>query len=196
MNPSLRLYDPNQCQLTGYPIQWDHDHFIGTEKHRAIKHAVREEMGNRCERCGHPFIVGLTPGEWSPCDRLCSHVGPWQTTAPDGIPSTTVPVDAWHANQLINAGWGVWAKWRVLTVHHLNGVKYDCRWWNLAALCQRCHLSIQRKVVMERVFPFEHTEWFKPHAAGWYADAYLGEDITREEAMERLDELLALERVA
>ena len=75
-------------------------------------------------------------------------------------------------------------------------MKYDCRWWNLAALCQRCHLSIQGRVVMDRVYPFEHTEWFKPHAAGWYAADYLGEDLTREETYLRLEELLALERVA
>jgi len=31
----------------------------------------------------------------------------------------------------------------MLTVHHLNGIKADCRWQNLVALCQRCHLHIQ-----------------------------------------------------
>lgn len=31
----------------------------------------------------------------------------------------------------------------VLTVHHLDGDKSNCRWWNMAALCQRCHLRIQ-----------------------------------------------------
>jgi hypothetical protein len=33
----------------------------------------------------------------------------------------------------------------VLTVHHLNGIKADCRTENLVALCQRCHLRIQAK---------------------------------------------------
>lgn len=33
----------------------------------------------------------------------------------------------------------------VLTVHHLNGIKSDCRYENLVALCQRCHLHIQAK---------------------------------------------------
>lgn len=32
-----------------------------------------------------------------------------------------------------------------LTVHHLNGIKSDCRASNLVALCQRCHLSIEAK---------------------------------------------------
>ena len=35
-----------------------------------------------------------------------------------------------------------------LTVHHLTGDKANMRWWNLAPLCQRCHLHIQGKVVM------------------------------------------------
>ena len=30
-----------------------------------------------------------------------------------------------------------------LTVHHLDGDKSNCAWWNLVALCQRCHLRIQ-----------------------------------------------------
>ena len=91
------------------------------------------------------------------------------------------------------------AAWRILTVHHLrlgHEHKRDLRWWNLAALCQRCHLQIQGKVVLERVWPHEHSDWFKPYAAGWYAASYLGEDLTREQVEARLDELLALELVA
>ena len=49
---------------------------------------------------------------------------------------------------------------------------------------------------MERVWPWEHSEWFKPHAAGWYAFTYLDEDLTREQVTERMGELLALERAA
>jgi len=85
---------------------------------------------------------------------------------------------------------------RILTVHHLNGDKRDCRWWNLAALCQRCHLTIQGRVVMARVWPWEHSDWFKPYVAGYYASVYLGEELDREKVEARLDELLGLERVA
>lgn len=56
-----------------------------------------------------------------------------------------------------------------LTVHHLTGEKDNCKWWNLAALCQRCHLHIQAKVVMHRAWFLPHSEWFKPFAAGYYA---------------------------
>lgn len=87
--------------------------------------------------------------------------------------------------------------WFILTVHHLDGDKANCRWWNLLALCQRCHLSIQGRVNPERPWVMtEHTPWFRPYVAGFYARKYLGEDLTREEAEARLEELLALEVAA
>lgn len=58
----------------------------------------------------------------------------------------------------------------VLTVHHLDGNKANCADWNLAALCQRCHLTIQGRVKMDQQF-FEAilpvSEWFKPHYEGY-----------------------------
>jgi hypothetical protein len=87
------------------------------------------------------------------------------------------------------------AQWRVLTTHHLNGVKADCRWWNLVPLCQVCHLSVQGRVKMGQIYPFEHSDWFKPYAAAYYASTYLNEELTRQEVRSRLDDLLALERV-
>lgn len=59
-----------------------------------------------------------------------------------------------------------------LTVHHLDGDKANCEDWNLAALCQRCHLHIQAKVDMAQLF-FEDildvSAWFKPHLEGYRA---------------------------
>jgi hypothetical protein len=55
-----------------------------------------------------------------------------------------------------------------LTVHHLDGNKSNNEEWNLAALCQRCHLSIQGKVFLPQFYMFEHSEWFKPHVDGYY----------------------------
>lgn len=86
--------------------------------------------------------------------------------------------------------------WYILTVHHWDGDKANCRWWNLLALCQRCHLKIQATVNPDQPYLFEHSEWCKPYAAGFYAWKYLNEDLTRDQAVARLDELLALERVA
>jgi len=55
-----------------------------------------------------------------------------------------------------------------LTVHHLDGNKSNNQRWNSAALCQRCHLTIQGKVFMAQFYMFGHTDWFKPHAEGYY----------------------------
>lgn len=76
-----------------------------------------------------------------------------------------------------------------LTVHHLDMNPANCAWWNLAALCQRCHLVIQAKVVMERVWMFEHSEWFKPYVAGWVAHLR-GLPEERDWVMGHLKELL------
>jgi 5-methylcytosine-specific restriction endonuclease McrA len=58
----------------------------------------------------------------------------------------------------------------VLTVHHLDGNKANCEDWNLAALCQRCHLKIQGRVKMDQGF-FEAvipvSKWFRPHLDGY-----------------------------
>ncbi len=49
---------------------------------------------------------------------------------------------------------------------------------------------------MAQIYTGEHSEWFKPYAAGYYAVVYLGEDLDRDQTVARLDELLDLERVA
>lgn len=56
-----------------------------------------------------------------------------------------------------------------LTVHHLDMNPQNCAWWNLAPLCQRCHLHIQAKVIFEQVYMFEHSDWMKPFVAGYTA---------------------------
>ena len=76
-----------------------------------------------------------------------------------------------------------------LTVHHLDIDPSNCHWWNLAALCQRCHLKIQAKVVMERPWIFEHSAWFKPFVAG--RNAFVrGLPHDRDYVMAHLEELL------
>jgi hypothetical protein len=184
----MRLFAPTDCGPDGYPPEW----------HETIKHEVREAAGNRCVRCGHPYAKGA--GEWSPCDERCTHDGPLRIVYSDVVATTHEQLSsgftAGDTVRLHEPFGRVEAAWRTLTVHHLNGDKFDCRWWNLVALCQRCHLQIQGKVQMARVWPWEHSDWFKPYAAGYYAFAYLGEDLSREEVMARLDELLALERAA
>lgn len=69
---------------------------------------------------------------------------------------------------------GCWHRshFHVLTVHHLDGNKANVQDWNLAALCQRCHLAVQGRVKMDQGF-FEAvmpvSDWFKPHLAGYLA---------------------------
>lgn len=183
---AYRVYLEAELGKDGYPWIW----------HERLKHEVREDAGNRCVRCCHPYAKGA--GEWSPCDVGCLHLGPcrWRN-------GPTWDWEEWDPEDEIGRilhhygeGFHVEARWRILTVHHLDGNKANCRWWNLVALCQRCHLQIQGKVQMSRVWPWEHSEWFRPYVAGYYAWSYLGEDVSRADAESRLDELLALERAA
>jgi hypothetical protein len=194
MGDHFRVYAPDEAGSDGYPLAW---HSI--DGGPGVKHLAREAAGHRCVRCLHPYPQGA--GEWSRCEpTTCRHGGPVRWLDPDGdwvefdlgttpLCSTTPDGDRRTVE----------AQWRILTVHHLRQgreAKRDLRWWNLAPLCQRCHLQVQRKVHMERVYPWPHTEWFRPYVAGWYAWAYLGEELTREQAEARVDELLALEAAA
>lgn len=79
----------------------------------------------------------------------------------------------------------------VLTVHHIDMNPSNCEWWNLAALCQQCHLQIQAKVVIERVWMFEHSAWFIPYVAGYYA-AQFGKPTNREYVVANAETLIAM----
>ncbi len=180
--------------ITGeYPADWDE-----------IGDRVRAENGHRCIRCGHRYKTGEHgKGEWTRCDNQCTHAGPlgFEFTPMDGetrdeaiepIADETRTARAMIAISAIP----VCARWRILTVHHLDGDKANCVWWNLLSLCQRCHLTIQTRVNPAIPYFLEHSAWFRPYVAGYYAKRYEGRDITREEAIARLDELLAYERIA
>lgn len=200
----LRRYAPDEIARggvhAGYPHAWP-----------KIKAHVRDEAGNICVRCLHPYTIGAHGnGEWSPCSMGCLHRGPvryredaltgdwrWKTINLDTIGMTAGDAhwDTEASGERVRR-YVVEAQWRILTVHHLNGQKEDCRWFNLPPLCQRCHLTIQGRVVMARVWPWEHSTWFQPYVAAYYAVEYLGEELPRERVMARLDELLALERAA
>lgn len=83
-----------------------------------------------------------------------------------------------------------------LTVHHFDGNKSNNEWWNLMALCQRCHLKVQGRVNPDIVYFLEHSEWAKIYIAGFYAKKYECRSITREEAASRINQLLSYERIA
>ena len=84
----------------------------------------------------------------------------------------------------------------VLTVHHFTGNKSENAWWNLMALCQRCHLTIQGRVNPFAPYFLEHSDWAKPYVAGFYAWKYEHVYLTREQVNERIDDLLKHERLA
>jgi hypothetical protein len=75
----------------------------------------------------------------------------------------------------------------VLTVHHLDENKENCELWNLAALCQRCHLHIQNKVKFYRIpmifnwstLEYEinstHSSWMARHIKGYNVWAWLND---------------------
>jgi hypothetical protein len=190
----LRVYVADECGDDGYPRAW----------HESIKFMVRADAGHRCVRCGHPYRCGLDKPDWSPCDERCTHVapdaGPVRIRSFDGsTPTFLVGADGEsYEAAFLRASFeptlvAVEAAWRVLTVHHLDGDKRNCRWWNLAALCQRCHLTDAGQGRHGPPLAPRAQPWFRPYVAGYYAHAYLGEDLTREQAEARMDELLALE---
>lgn len=78
-----------------------------------------------------------------------------------------------------------------LTVHHLDNNKSNTQWYNLVALCQKCHLQIQAKVIMHRPWLLEHSEWFRPYVAAYYA-ACQGLPTSYEYVMANMDDLLRI----
>lgn len=183
----FRVYETSELDREGYPPEWDSiNGGIG------IKHLVRAAAGDRCQRCMHPYVKGM--GEWSPCDVHCEHGMPARCLDHpfEGLGEGATTGGLLRDAEFWDGGRKIEAQWRVLTVHHLNEVKLDCRWWNLVALCQRCHLLIQRKVNLDTPWPWPHTPWFKPYAAGFYALKYAGVDLTREEVGSDMEKWLAL----
>lgn len=169
--------------ITGeYPADW-----------KAISDATCAAAGHRCIRCLHPYEKGTHgKGEWSPCDDRCRHTGPL------GI-MRGIAVSECHEDMAkIYSGNSspVYARWRILTVHHFDGNKANCAWWNLLALCQRCHLTIQCRVNPQQPYMFEHSDWLKSYVAGFYACKYEGKMISKIEAIKRMDQLLAYEKLA
>lgn len=159
---------------------------------KALHNAVRDSVGNRCIRCGHPqgdrfwmtadvervieleAMLSVSVYEkyggstWTPSMSTQSADGPWMVVALAKCDERcTHPEDG---------------KLRILTVHHLTGQKDDNRWWNLLALCQSCHLTIQGKVIPEQSYLHPHSPWFVPYVCGFYAATIGQQDITREEA--------------
>lgn len=137
-----------------YPIDWPE-----------ISLATREAAGWRCVRCRHPFDRAGHPLRCDhECDQLRGRV--WRPRLVGALTAHD-----WYRPGL-NYG-----------VHHLDGDTRNCAWWNLPALCNSCHLTVQSRVIVERPYILAHSEWFIPYVCGWYAHYYGKLAITREEAI-------------
>lgn len=128
------------------------------------------DLAERLERVGAE--TGEYPAEWPEVARLVKTLAGWRCERCDH-PHAPSP-------------------W-VLTVHHLDGNKWNLNDWNLAALCQRCHLRVQARVIFMQDWPFDHSPWMARHVAGyneWAAAHHLpllslvGVDTTRSYANE------------
>lgn len=158
----------------GYPPEWP-----------AVSLQTKIDAGFRCVRCRHPngrlilpnvdeaVYAKLLEAEWGiPVQSFRFYTDP---IAGIWLRHHLIPCDeqCTHDPEIRDH--------RILTVHHLDGVKPNLAWWNLAALCQRCHLVIQGRVDMWQTYAHPHTPWFYPYVAGFYAKTILGQDLTREE---------------
>lgn len=59
---------------------------------------------------------------------------------------------------------------RTLTVHHFDGDRSNNRRWNLMALCQACHLSVQSRVDPKQGLLTRPALWILPYIAGMVED--------------------------
>jgi hypothetical protein len=142
---------------------------------------AKAAAGHRCIRCRHR-AEGNKYDRHLPCDRQCV-----ERYHPDGLwtPEPRKPFEHLDRRRVLRT-----RKQRILTVHHLDGDKANLAWWNLAALCQVCHLVIQGKSrnAVVRIYAdpawLEREPWLVPYAIGWWA-AQHGEAISRGEADER-----------
>lgn len=169
--------------LSTYPPEWP-----------AVSLGVKIAAGFRCVRCGHPNGRYSPPGN----DHEAAVCALMDELDVNGVRIYRLEDgSAWLRHYLIPCDERCThdptvVVHRILTVHHLDGVKANLAWWNLAALCQRCHLEIQGRVKMDQGYLHPHSRWFLPYVAGYYAKTFAGLDLTRGEVEARLVELLGL----
>lgn len=84
---------------------------------------------------------GEYPADWQQISYHVKVAADWRCVRcghPTDPPGHLWPCDAHCRHEMAGP-----RKQRMLTVHHLDGNKANCEWWNLAALCQVCHLFVQ-----------------------------------------------------
>ena len=72
-----------------------------------------------------------------------------------------------------------------LTVHHLDNDKSNLARWNLAVLCQRCHLQVQGRMDIFQTYMFTLSDWFRPHYLGFLEAHHLNQTVEEFVSVER-----------
>lgn len=140
---------------SSYPDDWEE-----------IAKRIKDKADWRCVRCGHPHE---TPNNLHPCDSRCKlnyHI----EVPREGVIRIALQEKAKRGMFGDGRSWFA-QRQRVLTVHHLDNDKSNCADWNLAALCQVCHLHIQ--AVLD-VFEIDELPSNYDPAAGWLAPYLIG----------------------
>lgn len=109
------------------PIRPELRHHYGVAW-KAIRAKILERAGHCCERCRLPNYAEVAR---KPCG--CAWIDDGEFRGPD-CPETH-PLRGDYPEKVVKI---------VLTIAHLNHVAGDNREENLAALCQRCHLRLDR----------------------------------------------------
>ena len=141
-----------------YPADWPE-----------ISRRIKAAAGWRCERCGHPdeppfklegALLVHRVNEWAKqrygiewFDREIMLRG-----------EIRIPIGPAACDERCSHPQD--GKQRMLTVHHLDLNKSNVEDWNLASLCQGCHLSVQGRVDMSRDYMLDHSSWMIPHVEG------------------------------
>lgn len=105
-----------------------------------IASTVKLLAGDRCVKCGHP------------------PEGAWKVFPDSGKGRAPCDDLCSHTND---------DSQRVLTVHHLDMFPPNCAWWNLIALCQVCHLTVQARYHLHQYYLLDPPDWLKRHIEGW-----------------------------
>lgn len=98
---------------------------------RAPAYALRLNQGLDLSIAGC-LETDVYPADWADITYFIKHLAKWHCE------------HCGHGND--------YGKRRVLTTHHLNMIKSDCRYINLVALCQKCHLYIQGTFIPNQLF--------------------------------------------
>jgi 5-methylcytosine-specific restriction endonuclease McrA len=116
------------CDYSKYPLNWKSE----------IRPSILERDGHKCSKCKVPNKIWICRGKWG--EDICYQNDDGQIySAEDGTYLGSAYVgDVWvNGKQILTKV--------VLTVAHLDNDVTNNDYSNLAALCQRCHLHLDKE---------------------------------------------------